>query len=73
MEVAHCLQPPVLVIDEPVHGVRGAVGAPEAVGARKERGPLLQDSGRRCAGVPGTCASIPIPENGVAAGRTGLG
>jgi hypothetical protein len=37
MEVAHCVQPPVLVIHEPVHGVRGAVGAPVAVGARKAR------------------------------------
>lgn len=37
MEVAHCVQPPVLVIHEPVHGVRGAVGARVAVGTRKAR------------------------------------
>jgi hypothetical protein len=37
MEVAPCVQPPVLVIHEPVHGVRGAVGTPVAVGARKAR------------------------------------
>ena len=37
MEIAHCIQPPVLVTHEPVHGVRGAVGAPMAVGARKAR------------------------------------
>jgi hypothetical protein len=62
MEIAHCIQPPVLVIHEPVHGVRGAVGAPVAVGARKAQSLSAKTQDGVAQGSLGHVLQSPFPK-----------